>query len=134
MSSEIVVEIIKGLFAIAVSVVSCIGAFQMSIKKDREAQRKDLKAELLTYHNQNREEIRKIQEGDLREIRDDLTDMGANIQQKLSDLDTRLALVENNLNLYSQKVDKHNSVIERTYALEARQSRLEQAVADLKDN
>ena len=120
------VSIINTLITAGVTLIVSIGTWHISAKKDREKMREEIKAELLSYHNQNREEIKKIREGDLHELRDDLTDMGANLQQKMSDVETKVAIIENNLKLYSQKVDKHNQVIERTY-------KLEQAVKDMKE-
>ena len=111
-------EIWCALIAGFVTLITSIGSFQMSVKKDREKAKEELKEELLKYHEQNRAEIIEIREKDLRDIRDDVSDMGANLQQKIAVLETNL------MNLKSS-VDKHNQVIERTY-------KLEQAVEDLK--
>ena len=114
MPTEIWVAIISGVVAL----ISSIGSFQVSVKKDREKAKEELKAELIKYHEKNRAEIIEIREKDLREIRDDVTDMGANLQQKI-------AVIEEQIRVLSNRVEKHNQVIERTY-------KLEQAVEDLK--
>lgn len=125
MSDDVKIALISGGTGILTSLIGAIGAFHVSEKKnrqqqqaDREKQHEDLKTELIKYHEKNREEIADIRQNDLREMRDDITDMGANLQQKMSDIETKVMIVENNLNLYSQKVDKHNNVIERVYHLE----------------
>lgn len=114
MPTEIITALISGLTTLLVS----IGTWHFSAKKDREKQRDDIKAELIKYHEKNREEIKDIREGDLKEIRDDISTLVASFQQKLAIIEQKIALIENNLDLYSKKVDKHNNVIERTYVLE----------------
>jgi len=114
-------EIWCALIAGFVTLLTSIGTWHFSAKKDREKQREDLKAELIKYHEKNKEEIQDIRQNDLREIRDDLTNMGANLQQKI-------ALIENNLNLYSLKVEKHNNVIERVYHLEDQDKLLDERI------
>ena len=95
-----------------------IGTWHFSAKKDREKQRDDIKAELIKYHEKNREEIKDIREGDLKEIRDDISTLVASFQQKLAVIEQKIAIIENNLDIYSQKVEKHNNVIERVYHCE----------------
>lgn len=116
MPTEIWCAIISGVVTLIVAILT----FQATVKKDREKQRQDLKAELLTYHNQNREEIKKIQENDLREIRDDVTNMGANLQQKIAVIELELGHTRNDITTLSDRVEKHNNVIERVYKLEQR--------------
>ena len=114
MPTEIWCALISGI----VTLITAIGTWHFSAKKDREKTRNELEKVLLEYYEKNRNEINIIRNNDLREIRDDQTDMGANLQQQISSVDNKLAIIENNLNLYSQKVDKHNNVIERVYHLE----------------
>jgi len=121
-------EIWCALIAGAVTLITSIGTWHFSAKKDREKQREDIKAELIKYHEKNREEIQEIRENDLKELRDDLTNMGASLQQKISDVETKVMLIENNLNLYSQKVEKHNNVIERVYHLEDQDKLLDERI------
>ena len=114
MPTEIWCALIAGFVTLATS----MGTWHFSIKKDRDKQRDDLKAELLKYHEKNREEIKNIRDNDLREIRDDLTEMGANLQNKI-------AVVEVQIGTLSERVEKHNNVLERMF-------KLEQKVEDLK--
>lgn len=114
MPTEIWCAIISGVVTLIVSV----GSFQASVRKDRDKQKEDLEKMLLSYYEKNRAEIEKIKSNDLQEIRDDITDMGASLQNKLT-------VVEVKVETLSSRVEKHNQVIERTY-------KLEQAVEDLK--
>ena len=111
-------EVWCALIAGSVTLMTSIGTWHFSAKKDRDKTREDLQKMLMDNYNKNREAIADIRQNDLREIRDDLTDMGANLQQKIAVLETNL------INLKSS-VDKHNQVVERTF-------KLEQAVEDLK--
>lgn len=114
MPTEIITALISGCTTLLVS----IGTWHFSAKKDREKQRDDIKAELIKYHEKNREEIKDIREGDLKEIRDDISTLVASFQQKLAVIEQKIAIIENNLDIYSQKVEKHNNVIERVYHCE----------------
>ena len=132
----IICAIISALTTLLVS----IGTWHFSAKKDREKQREDIKAELIKYHEKNREEIRDIRDNDLKEIRDDISTLVASFQQKLAMIEQKIALIENNLDIYSQKVDKHNNVIERVYRCEDTDRLLEEKIsvgnhriADLED-
>ena len=111
-------EIITALIAGCVTLLTSIGTWHFSAKKDRDKQREDIKAELIKYHEKNREEIKDIRDTDLKEIRDDISTLVASFQQKLAVIEQKIAIIENNLDLYSKKVDKHNNVIERTFVLE----------------
>ena len=50
-------------------------------------------------------------EKEIQSLKDDVTDMGANLQQKV-------ALIDLQIGTLSERVEKHNNVIERTYKLE----------------
>ena len=127
MPTEIITALISGVTTLIVS----IGTWHFSAKKDREKQRDDIKAELIKYHEKNREEIKDIREGDLKEIRDDISTLVASFQQKLAVIEQKIALIENNLDMYSKKVDKHNNVIERTFVLEEKISVANHRIEDL---
>ena len=114
MPSEIWCAIIAGI----VTLLTSIGTWHFSIRKDREKAKDELKAELIKYHEKNREEIQIIRQNDLRELRDDLTDMGANLQNKISLLEMSLNHAREDINTLSCRVEKHNNVIERVFRLE----------------
>ena len=124
MTESIVCAIISGVVTLIVSILT----FQASTKKDRDKQREDLKSELIKYHEKNREEIKEIRQNDLREIRDDLTAMGANLQQKIAIIELSLTHTRQDIEALSQRVEKHNGVIERTYRLEDNDKLLEEKI------
>lgn len=59
----------------------------------------------------DREKTRQLMEKEIQSLKDDVTDMGANLQQKV-------ALIDLQIGTLSERVEKHNNVIERTYKLE----------------
>jgi hypothetical protein len=129
--NEMPTEVITALIAGCVTLLTSIGTWHFSAKKDRNKQRGDIKAELIKYHEKNREEIKNIRDNDLKDIRDDISALAASFQQNLAVSERRIALIENNLDLYSKKVDKHNNVIERTYVLEEKISVANHRIEDL---
>lgn len=122
-------EIITALIAGVVTLITSIGTWHFSAKKDREKQRDDIKAELIKYHEKNRDEIKEIREKDLRDIRDDVSNMGANLQQKISILELELGHTRNDIIVLSNRVEKHNGVIERVYHCEDTDKLLEEKIS-----
>lgn len=136
MSDDVKIALISGGTGIITALITAIATFQLSTKKDRKEQRQDLKAELLSYHNKNREEIEKIRQNDLGEIRkditktrDDITQMGANLQQKIAVVEVQQQHIREDVVTLSSRVEKHNGVIERTYRLEDNDKLLEEKIS-----
>lgn len=142
MSENVIIALISGGTGIITAVIGSIGALHATAKKDRaqqqannEKQREDLKQELIKYHEKNREEIREIREKDLREmrediasVREDVTAMGANLQQKIAVVEVEVGHTRSDVNTLSARVEKHNGVIERTYRLEETDKLLEEKI------
>ena len=105
MATEIWCALIAGGVGIVTTLITAIGSFQISVKKDREKAKEELKAELIKYHEKNQQ--------DILDLKDDVTSMGANLQQKI-------AIIEVNINTLSDRVEKHNGVIDRVYRCEER--------------
>ena len=114
MPTEIITALISGCTTLLVS----IGTWHFSAKKDREKQREDIKAELIKYHEKNREEIQDIRDKDLREIRDDVANMGANLQNKIALIEMSMNHTNEKITELSNRVEKHNQVVERVFHLE----------------
>lgn len=136
MSDDVKIALISGGVGILTALIASIGSFQLSTKKDREQQRKDLKAVMDAYYNKNREEIEKIKQGDLKEIRDDITQtreditqMGANLQQKIAIVELNQSHMREDVVVLSNRVEKHNGVIEKTYRLEDNDKLLEEKIS-----
>lgn len=122
-------EIWCALIAGTVTLVTTLLTLQFSMKKDREKQRDDIKAELIKYHEKNREEIKDIRDNDLREIREDLSSMGANLQQKISIIELELGHTRSDITTLSNRVEKHNGVIERVFRLEETDKLLDEKIS-----
>lgn len=136
MSDDVKIALISGGVGILTALIASIGSFQLSTKKDRQKQREDLKAELKAYYQMNREEIEKIKQGDLKEIREDITQtreditqMGANLQQKIAIVELNQSHMREDVVVLSNRVEKHNGVIERTYRLEDNDKLLEEKIS-----
>ncbi len=97
--TTIISTIITGLVSLAVA----IGTWRVTMKKDREKQFDDLK----TVLDRHREEYI----GGIRDVQEDITGVNATVQQQI-------AIIELKIDTLSERVDKHNEVIDRTYALE----------------
>jgi len=116
------VSVLNTIITAGVTLLISIGTWHFSARKDREKQREDIKAELIKYHEKNKEEILDIRQNDLREIRDDVTALGANLQQKI-------AVIETQINILSNRVEKHNQVVERVYRCEDTDKLLEEKIS-----
>lgn len=125
MPTEIITALISGCTTLLVS----IGTWHFSARKDREKQREDIKAELIKYHEKNREEIQYIRDKDLREIRDDVANMGANLQNKIALIEMSMNHTNEKITELSNRVEKHNGVIERVYHLEDSDKLLEEKIS-----
>lgn len=125
MPTEIWCAIIAG----SVTLITTLGTLHVTMKRDREKQRDDIKAELIKYHEKNREEIQDIRDKDLREIRDDLSNMGASLQNKIALLELSLNHTREDITTLSNRTEKHNQVIERVYHCEDMDKLLEEKIS-----
>ncbi len=125
------VSIINTLITALVTLLISIGTWHFSARGERQKQRDDIKAELIKYHEKNKEEIKNIRENDLREIRDDLSSMGANLQQKIAIIEIEVGHVRNDVTTLSNRVERHNGVVERTSVLEEKISVANHRIEDL---
>lgn len=94
MPTEIWCALISG----AVTLIGSLITWRITAKKDQDETRKILKA-------------------DIEGLKDDLSGINANFQQQIAVIDVKIETLSN-------RVEKHNNVIERTY-------KLEQAVTDI---
>lgn len=125
MPTEVLCALISGVVTLLVS----IGTWHASAEKDRQKMREEIKAELIKYHEKNREEIKDIRENDLREIREDVSQMGANLQQKIAIVELELGHTRNDITTLSNRVEKHNNVIERVFKLEETDKLLDEKIS-----
>lgn len=128
MSDNVITALITGAVAIVTTMITATVTYRLSSKKDRDTQVAAVKAELIKYHEKNRDEIRDIRQNDLREIRDDVTQMGANLQSQISLIELTLKHTHEDVVTLSNRVEKHNGVIEKTYRLEDNDKLLEEKI------
>lgn len=95
--------IITTIITAAASLIVAFGTWHISMKKDREKQTEEVKQIL----NDHREEYLT----QIRSVKDDITGINSNVQ-------TQIALIDQKIDVLSDRVDRHNNVIERTYKLE----------------
>ena len=127
-SDNVITALITGAVAIITTMITATVTYRLSAKKDRNEQVAAVKAELIKYHEKNRDEIKDIRQNDLREIRDDITQLGANLQQKIAIVELQQTHTREDIVTLSNRVEKHNSVIERTYRLEDNDKLLEEKI------
>ncbi|MCR4849817.1 MAG: hypothetical protein K5870_01025 [Lachnospiraceae bacterium] len=94
MDSAIICALISG----AVTLIGSLTTWRITAKKDQDETRKQLKAEIDS-------------------LKEDVTGINATFQQHIAVIDVKIDTL-------SDRVEKHNNVIERTY-------KLEQAVTDI---
>lgn len=99
MSEAIITAIISAVASLAVA----FGTWHVSLKKDRESQMTEIKTILNTHRDEYLTKIRDVQ--------DDITGVNATVQ-------TQIAIIDEKISVLSDRVDRHNNVIERTYKLE----------------
>ena len=75
----------------------------------------------------DREKTREAVNASIQGVKDDLADMGANLQQKVALVELEVGHTRQDINTLSNRVDKHNNIIERTY-------KCEQAICDIKED
>ncbi len=134
-SDSIVTSLITGAVAIVTTMITATVTYRLSAKKDKNDQANAVRAELKEYHEKNRKEIELIRQNDLREIRDDITrtrdditQMGANLQNKISLIELQQQHTRDDIGTLSARVEKHNGVIERTYRLEDNDKLLDEKI------
>ena len=136
MSDNVITALITGVVAIVTTMITATVTYRLSAKKDKNDQANAVRAELKEYHEKNREEIKLIRQNDLREIReditrtrDDITQMGANLQQKIAIVELNQSHMREDVVVLSNRVEKHNGVIERTYRLEDNDKLLDEKIS-----
>ena len=95
--------IITAIISAAASLLVAFGTWHVTMKKDREKQVTELK-EVLDAH---RDEYL----GKIRDVHDDIAGINANVQMQI-------ALIDERIGTLSDRVERHNQVIDRTYRLE----------------
>jgi len=99
MDTAVITAIISAVTTLIVS----MGTWHLTAKQARKKETEELKAIIESY----RDELR----GKFELLKDEVTQINASVQQQI-------AQVEWKIDTLSQRVEKHNNVIDRTYKLE----------------
>lgn len=110
MDSALIGTIITQIGAILIA----SGGWYFAAKRDREKTREAMKAEIQA-------------------LKDDVTQMGANLQQKMALVELEVGHSRNDIASLSVRVDKHNGVVERTSVLEEKISVANHRLNDAED-
>ena len=108
MDSALIGTIITQIGAILIA----SGGWSFAAKRDREKTREAMKAEI-------------------QDLRNDVTDMGATLQNKISIIEIELGHTRNDITTLSTRVERHNGVVERTSVLEEKISVANHRIEDL---
>lgn len=99
------------LISAAASLIVAFGTWHVSMKKDREKQTDEVMTMLTNHREEYLREIRSVQE--------DITQVNATVQQQIALIEQKIDLgIEQKIDTLSERVDRHNNLIERTYRLE----------------
>lgn len=101
--SDAYIPVLNTIITSLISLFVAFGTWHVSMKKDREKQMDEVKDMLMDH----REEYL----SGIREVQDDITQINATVQNQISIIDVKLDTL-------SDRVERHNQVIDRTYALE----------------
>lgn len=66
----------------------------------------------------DREKTREVMKQEIQDLKNDVTDMGANLQSKIALLELSLDHTREDIKTLSNRVEKHNGVVERVFHLE----------------
>ena len=101
--TEAMIPVVNTVISSGISLLVAFGTWHVTMKKDREKQVEQVK-EIL---NEHREEYL----SGIRDVKDDVSQVQATMQNQTG-------IIELKLNTLSERVDKHNNLVERMYHLE----------------
>lgn len=97
------IPVLNTVISSIVSLIVAFGTWHISMKKDREKQTDEVKKMLTTHREEYLSQIRSVQ--------DDISQVQATVQNQVG-------VIELKIETLSDRVEKHNNVIDRTYKLE----------------
>jgi len=103
MMSDTYIPVLNTLISSAISLIVAFGTWHISIKRDREKQME----EIMKILNEHREEYL----SGIRSVQDDISQVQSTVQNQIG-------IIEYEIKTLSERVEKHNGVIERTIKLE----------------
>lgn len=107
------IPIVNTLISSAISLIVAFGTWHISMKKDREKQMDEVKGLLMEHREEYLTGIRSVQ--------DDISQVQSTVQ-------SQIGIIEYEIKTLSERVEKHNQVIDRTRALEQKSAVQEEQI------
>ena len=117
--SEAFIPVLDTVITAGMSLIVAFGTWHVSMKKDREKQTEEVK-KILTEHRE--EYLSGIQD-----VKDEVSESKATVQ-------TYIAVTNEKIDTLSDRVEKHNNIIERTYKLETEMAVAKEELGLIKGN
>lgn len=117
--TEAYIPLVNTVISSAISLAVAFGTWHVSMKKDREKQVEEVK-KILDNH---REEYLT----GIRDVKDEVSESKATVQ-------TYIAVTNEKIDTLSDRVERHNNVIERTYKLETDMAVAKEEINIIKGN
>lgn len=117
--TEAYIPLVNTVISSAISLAVAFGTWHVSMKKDREKQVEEVK-KILDNH---REEYLT----GIRDVKDEVSESKATVQ-------TYIAVTNEKIDTLSDRVERHNNVIERTYKLETAMAVAKEEINIIKGN
>ena len=117
--TEAFVPVLDTVITAGMSLIVAFGTWHVTMKKDREKQVNEVK-KILDDH---REEYL----SGIRDVKDEVSESKATVQ-------TYIAVTNEKIDTLSDRVEKHNNVIERTYKLETEMAVAKEEIGIIKNN
>ncbi len=106
--------IINTIITAATTLLVSIGTWQITTKQARKKDAEEMKASLTKLIEQYRDELHNRME----DLQTDVNNIQASVTQVNGTVQQQIAIIELKIDTLSERVEKHNGVIERTYKLE----------------
>ena len=118
MVSDAYIPVLNTVISSAISLIVAFGTWHVSMKKDREKQTEEVKDMLNTHREEYLSGIRSVQD---------------DIMQVQSTVQNQVGVIEVKIENLSKSVDKHNSVLERTFRIEEQMKSMDHRLDNLED-
>lgn len=112
------VSILNTLISSAISLIVAFGTWHVSMKKESEKQTDEVKNLLAQHRDEYLSGIHNVQ--------DDISQVQSNVQSQVGVIEVK---IEN----LSKSVDKHNTVLERTFKIEEQIKSIDHRLGNLED-
>ena len=117
--TETMIPIVNTLISSGISLIVAFGTWHVTMKKDREKQTEEVK-EVLDKHRE--EYLSGIQE-----VKDEVSSIKSTVQ-------LNQAVTNEKIDTLSDRVERHNNVIDRTYKLESEMAVAKEEISVVKAN